>query len=263
MKLFKKLAAAAALITAFGAAQATVVQPGGGGEPSLQSIINSLYTNAGTSTALAPDVNLNQYANDQFWAIEGSGASVATMVIELSAGSSTSTFGVYDVVNGNKAQLFGGSAGTPDQAILSISSTGQVTVIYMDRDALGNSTFGGFWQSGSGFFTSGTFGYYLGVNANTTWYSEQSKNGGSDQMVAYQGDGDKIQIPGNQPGVWGSSSYILAWEDVAYAQSDKDFQDFVVYVESVTGVPEPGTLALVGLSLAGVAAVARRRRQQA
>ena len=79
-------------------------------------------------------------------------------------------------------------------------------------------------------------------------------------MVAFEGDGDKIKLPGNKPGAWGSSSYILAWEDVAYNASDKDFNDFVVYVESVGGVPEPGTLALLAGGLLGLGTAARRRR---
>jgi hypothetical protein len=33
----------------------------------------------------------------------------------------------------------------------------------------------------------------------------------------------------------------------------------VVYVESVTGVPEPGTLAILSLGLVGIGLFARRR----
>jgi len=58
---------------------------------------------------------------------------------------------------------------------------------------------------------------------------------------------------------WGSSSFILAWEDLAYNSGDKDFNDFVLYVESVTGVSEPSTLASLALALLALGAISRRR----
>lgn len=107
-------------------------------------------------------------------------------------------------------------------------------------------------------FAANAFGYYL-TAGSTTFFSQASVNGGSDQMVAFQGDGDRIRIGPLAAGPWGSNEFILAWEDISYQSSDKDFNDFVALVESVSGVLEPGTLALLGFGLMAIGAAVRRR----
>lgn len=94
------------------------------------------------------------------------------------------------------------------------------------------------------------FGFYLDVaNTGATYYSHDQLNGGDERLGVY-----------NTYGVAGNTSSfhtVIAWEDA----TDNDFTDLVVGLKDVVAVPEPGTLALLGLGLAGLG-VARRRTKK-
>lgn len=74
---------------------------------------------------------------------------------------------------------------------------------------------------------------------------------------------------------WGANDYVLAWEDLAYAESDKDFQDFVLLLQngkdSLLPNPDPAfsgatpvlpeaSTWLAGIGAVGMLLVAVRRK---
>ncbi|MFQ5845473.1 MAG: PEP-CTERM sorting domain-containing protein, partial [Planctomycetota bacterium] len=91
--------------------------------------------------------------------------------------------------------------------------------------------------------------------------------GGKAQALIYQGDNATVlQIPPLAAGPFSDSEFIIAFEDLdrsITSNSDDDFDDAVVLVESISIVPEPATVAMTGLILGAALGFRARRRKRA
>ena len=239
--MFKKtIGIIAALMFASSASAATFGLDGGS---SLQGILDSITVGGNSSVDVTTDALTD--LNDSEWSIGGSGGALSNVIIELAGNATSNTFGIYDEATDQYVELFDGAATTGSRVLVGILDTGEVEIGLV----------------GTGiFFQNNKFNFYLGTDTNGDFFSDTNLNtDGADHMVAYQGVGDQIKIGDSSAGLWGANEYILGWEDLA-GGGDKDYNDFVVLVESVNPVSEPATLALFGMGLLGLTFARRNRK---
>lgn len=216
---------------------------------SLQNGLDNLaYGNAlGTVDADFYDVNTSQLGNDEIWNVTSSAVTSQTILFEFAGFRNANTFGIYDIRNsGNTLQIFSGREGAGSMEItIGLSNT---FASILPAGGTGNAT-----------FSSPNFGFYLD-GPGGTFYSQSNLNaGGADQMIAFQGQGDRyIDAHGFGPSLFSQGEFILAWEDLRYNRTDGDFQDFVVLVSNVRPVPAPSALGLLFIAMLGLG-IGRRR----
>ena len=95
------------------------------------------------------------------------------------------------------------------------------------------------------------------VNGGTTniWWSDELANlppdgDMMDHMVTYKIEGV------TEPEYLGRTTWLLFWEDVSAASWDQDYNDFVIEIRAI---PEPATIALLGLGVLGLLYRNRKR----
>ena len=217
-----------------------------GSEQSLQSVLNGLF-GAGVVNAAA-----DQSTAGLWGSATNSATSIPTLIIEQTSGAASQKFGMWFGTDSSNLYMvdlfFGGAVG--GNTTLSQSAAG----IGIDNGQMiisGGPTFQSACgtQINCGIFSNAlinpsSFGFYFQTGNNIAYSIDSLNAGGQTRFLGYQ-DGN-------------STNWAFAYED----GTDGDFQDMVVKVESVK-VPEPGSLALLGLGLAGLAAVSRRTRAKA
>lgn len=273
MNTVKSLGLVGLAVSALFATQAfaTACPAGQEGSPTCISTTSSELTlaqlfDAGTPDSIfssGPGINpyTGQVTPSSYWQLGGTGASENTVVLTLTGNTSSNSFGIFSQSDPTQMlKLFAGGATQGYQTSLQYFPLAGILKV-TESDALGNTVYTN-TVNAAGFTT---FGYYLDVpNNNATFYSDSSLNqDGIAHTVAYAGNGQNtVAFNGLK---FLSGEFLLAWEDTLAGNSDLDYNDFIVMVESVHPVPEPAALGMFGLGvlLLGGFTVLRRRSYKA
>jgi hypothetical protein len=177
----------------------------------------------GYLNSVGESINVNSQQNAaQTWSATVSNNATFTLQIEISSTAAANNIGLYNAGDPAPAlyQLFPGAATAGWFAVASFrTSPTRVVVNTFDQNAasVGVNTYLGADRS--------NFGFYL-QNPLDTFYSQDARNpGGAAQVLAYAGTG------------LNSGSWWLCFDDTRFFAGISDFDDAVLFCESVNPTP--------------------------
>lgn len=178
--------------------------------------IQAYFNGVGESINVATD-----QLDAQTWSTTISGNSTLTLMLEIAGYAASNTIGVY---NGNASgtpalfQVFPGAATAGWSATAHFGTTGNLVVSLFDQNAAyqGQTSYLGVDKN--------NFGFYI-QNGTGTYYSQDARNSGVAHVLTFAGTG------------MNAGSWWQCFEDLPNATTDFDFNDAIVFVESVNPVP--------------------------